>query len=290
MMDEINNLVTAAVSGERRAQARLFSLAEEGEWIPPVSHPRNGSWSVLGVTGPPGVGKSTLLDALVDLWAASSEARIVVLAVDPSSALTGGALLGDRVRMHRATEHDNVVVRSVSTRGGRSGVVASVRSMVHAAFALGADHVLVETVGSGQSDLAALSVTDALILVESPGRGDSIQAEKAGVLEVADIVVVNKADLGGAEMVRDDIVHSLEISGGGVPVLLTEALTGVGIASLLEAALSIQPSGDRLRLRAREALCSLVEHRLLCSPQLDDWLDMIVQGERTVEDVAQNWS
>ena len=289
-MDEINNLVTAAVSGERRAQARLFSLAEEGEWIPPVSPPRNGSWSVLGVTGPPGVGKSTLLDALVDLWAASSEARIVVLAVDPSSALTGGALLGDRVRMHRATEHDNVVVRSVSTRGGRSGVVASVRSMVHAAFALGADHVLVETVGSGQSDLAALSVTDALILVESPGRGDSSQAEKAGVVEVADIVVVNKADLGGAEMVRDDIVHSLEISGGGVPVLLTEALTGVGIASLLEAALSIQPSGDRLRLRAREALCSLVEHRLLCSPQLDDWLDMIVQGERTVEDVAQNWS
>ncbi len=289
-MDEISNLVTAAVSGERRAQARLFSLAEEGEWIPPVSTPRNGSWSVLGVTGPPGVGKSTLLDALVDLWAPSSEARIVVLAVDPSSALTGGALLGDRVRMHRATEHDNVVVRSVSTRGGRSGVVASVRSMVHAAFALGADHVLVETVGSGQSDLAALSVADALILVESPGRGDSIQAEKAGVLEVADIVVVNKADLGGAEMVRDDIVHSLEISGGGVPVMLTEALTGVGIAPLLEAALSIQPSGDRLRLRAREALCSLVEHRLLCSPQLDEWLDMIVQGERTVEDVAQNWS
>ena len=222
-----------------------------------MSTPRNGSWSVLGVTGPPGVGKSTLLDALVDLWAPSSEARIVVLAVDPSSALTGGALLGDRVRMHRATEHDNVVVRSVSTRGGRSGVVASVRSMVHEAFALG---------------------------------GDSIQAEKAGVLEVADIVVVNKADLGGAEMVRDDIVHSLEISGGGVPVMLTEALTGVGIAPLLEAALSIQPSGDRLRLRAREALCSLVEHRLLCSPQLDEWLDMIVQGERTVEDVAQNWS
>lgn len=289
-MDEIDDLVTAAASGERRAQARLFSLAEEGEWIPPVSSPRNGSWSVLGVTGPPGVGKSTLLDALVDLWATSSENRIVVLAVDPSSALTGGALLGDRIRMHRATEHDNVVVRSVSTRGGRSGVVASVRSMVHAAFALGADHVVVETVGSGQSDLAALSVADALILVESPGRGDSIQAEKAGVLEIADIVVVNKADLGGAEIVRDDIVHSLEISGGGVPVLLTEALNGIGIAPLLEAALSIQPSGDRLRLRAREALCSLVEHRLLCSPQLEDWLDMIVQGERTVEDVAQNWS
>ena len=289
-MDEIDDLVTAAASGERRAQARLFSLAEEGDWIPPVSSPRDGSWSVLGVTGPPGVGKSTLLDALLDLWAASSENRIVVLAVDPSSALTGGALLGDRVRMHRATEHENVVVRSVSTRGGRSGVVASVRSMVHAAFALGADHVVVETVGSGQSDLAALSVADALILVESPGRGDSIQAEKAGVLEVADIVVVNKADLGGAEIVRDDIVHSLEISGGGVPVMLTEALNGVGIAPLLEAALSIQPSGDRLRLRAKEALCSLVEHRLLCSPQLEDWLDMIVQGERTVEDVAQNWS
>jgi len=290
MMDEIDDLVTAAASGERRAQARLFSLAEEGDWIPPVSSPRDGSWSVLGVTGPPGVGKSTLLDALVDLWASSSENRIVVLAVDPSSALTGGALLGDRVRMHRATEHENVVVRSVSTRGGRSGVVASVRSMVHAAFALGADHVVVETVGSGQSDLAALSVADALILVESPGRGDSIQAEKAGVLEVADIVVVNKADLGGAEIVRDDIVHSLEISGGGVPVMLTEALNGVGIAPLLEAALSIQPSGDRLRLRAKEALCSLVEHRLLSSPQLEDWLDMIVQGERTVEDVAQNWS
>ena len=289
-MDEIDDLVTAAASGERRAQARLFSLAEEGDWIPPVSSPRDGSWSVLGVTGPPGVGKSTLLDALVDLWASSSENRIVVLAVDPSSALTGGALLGDRVRMHRATEHENVVVRSVSTRGGRSGVVASVRSMVHAAFALGADHVVVETVGSGQSDLAALSVADALILVESPGRGDSIQAEKAGVLEVADIVVVNKADLGGAEIVRDDIVHSLEISGGGVPVMLTEALNGVGIAPLLEAALSIQPSGDRLRLRAKEALCSLVEHRLLSSPQLEDWLDMIVQGERTVEDVAQNWS
>ncbi len=289
-MDDIDDLVTAAASGERRAQARLFSLAEEGDWIPPVSSPRDGSWSVLGVTGPPGVGKSTLLDALLDLWASSSENRIVVLAVDPSSALTGGALLGDRVRMHRATEHENVVVRSVSTRGGRSGVVASVRSMVHAAFALGADRVVVETVGSGQSDLAALSVADALILVESPGRGDSIQAEKAGVLEVADIVVVNKADLGGAEIVRDDIVHSLEISGGGVPVMLTEALNGVGIAPLLEAALSIQPSGDRLRLRAKEALCSLVEHRLLSSPQLEDWLDMIVQGERTVEDVAQNWS
>lgn len=289
-MADIADLLTAAVSGGRRAQARLFSLAEEGEWTPPASSPRNSSWSVLGVTGPPGVGKSTLLDALVDLWAPSSESHIVVLAVDPSSALTGGALLGDRIRMHRATEHENVVVRSVSTRGGRSGVVASVRSMVHAAFAVGADHVIVETVGSGQSDLAALSVADALILVDSPGRGDSIQAEKAGVLEVADIVVVNKADLSGAEMVRDDLVRSLEISGGGVPVLLTNALTGVGVAPLLEAALSIEPSGDRLRLRAREALCGLVEHRLLSSPQLNDWLDQIVQGERTVEDVAQNWS
>jgi len=289
MMADIGDLLAAAATGERRAQARLFSLAEVGEWIPPVIPPSAGSWSVLGVTGPPGVGKSTLLDALVDLWALSSDVHIVVLAVDPSSALTGGALLGDRIRMHRATEHDNVIVRSVSTRGGRSGVVASVRSMVHAAFALGADHVIVETVGSGQSDLAALSVADALVLVESPGRGDSIQAEKAGVLEVADIVVVNKADLGGAEMVRDDIVHSLEISGGGVPVMLTDALTGGGVDPLLDAILSIQPSGNRLRLRAREALCALVEHRLLSSPQLDGLLDTIIQGERTVEDVAQNW-
>lgn len=229
-------LVDQIRSGDRRALARAISLVESatshentsgglvgnGFDLPPARH-------VVGVTGPPGAGKSTLISALVGHYRSAGES-VAVLAVDPSSPLTGGALLGDRIRMQDHIGDPEVYVRSMATRGhlgGLAGAAAAALSLMdHAGF----DRLIVETVGVGQSEVEVMDIAEVVVLVIGPSWGDQVQADKAGIVEIADIFVVNKADRPGVEEVR----RALHEVAGDRPILTTVATTGEGLAELAD--------------------------------------------------------
>ncbi len=227
---------------ERRVLPRLATLIENqdprGLEALDVLYPLTGSAHVVGVTGPPGAGKSTLVAALLDRIRAS-ERRVAVLAVDPSSTITGGAVLGDRIRMMERHADDGVFVRSMASRGRQGGLAWATAGLVHLLDAAGYPLVLVETVGTGQDGTDIASLADTVVVVEAPGLGDGIQAIKSGLLEVGDIVVVNKADQPGADDARRllratfDLAHSTD--GRHTPILPTVAVTGSGVTELLAA-------------------------------------------------------
>ena len=200
----IDELIDAARNGSIRAAGRLLSLVESprrGEVLDALGAapaPR-----VVGVTGPPGAGKSTTVGALVGAYR-ERDKRVAVLAVDPSSPYSGGALLGDRIRMAAHINDSDVLIRSVATRGHLGGLAAAVPAAIRLLAALSYDLIVLETVGVGQSEIEIAAIADPTIVILNPGAGDAVQAAKAGLLEVADIVVVNKADREGAEQtVRD---------------------------------------------------------------------------------------
>ena len=198
----------------------------------PVPSPSEESWQTLAITGAPGVGKSCLLDGLLRSWAERG-IRVAVLAVDPSSPRTGGALLGDRVRMTVVDDvnlNGLIYLRSVATRKASGSVPVIVEDMTKVLLALGWEKVIIETVGAGQSEVRCAALADRIVVVEGPARGDGIQAEKAGLLELADAVLVNKSDLPGAEMHADEIRESFELGiGNSPPVHLTSALHSTGV-------------------------------------------------------------
>ena len=244
-------------AGDRRAIARFLSRIERGE----VSHaevrrelaPHIGRAHVVGLTGAPGAGKSTLLHALLGELLARGQ-RIAVVAVDPSSPISGGAVLGDRVRMGTHGDHPDVFIRSVASRGHLGGLAESTEAMVDVLDAAGFDTVLVETVGAGQSEVEIMRVADTRIVACPPGLGDSVQSIKAGILEIADILVVTKADLPGAESAARDLRDMLHLRAAKqdawkVPVLGTSATKGEGIAELvdsIEAHAAATSRGQRL--------------------------------------------
>lgn len=204
---DVDGLVTAARAGDPRAVARLVSLVEDGDsTLPAIAAalaPYTGTAQVVGLTGAPGVGKSTLTGALVGAYRAQGR-RVGVLAVDPSSPFTGGAILGDRVRMQDHATDPGVFIRSMSSRGHLGGLAAATPQAVRVLDAAGCEVVLVETVGVGQAEVEVASLADTTLVLLAPGMGDAIQAVKAGILEVADVFVVNKADREGADAtVRD---------------------------------------------------------------------------------------
>lgn len=222
-------LIASVLAGDRKALARAISMVEQGATMgdsePPPRH-------IVGITGPPGAGKSTLISAMIETLRATGM-TVAVLAVDPSSPLTGGALLGDRIRMQGHIDDSGVYVRSMATRGHLGGLAEAAAGALRLMDLAGFDRVFVETVGVGQSEVEVMGVADTVVLVVGPGWGDQIQADKAGVIEVADIVVINKADRPGVEEVKRALTEAT--GDRGVELVVTTATTGEGIETLLEA-------------------------------------------------------
>jgi len=229
---EVEGLVGGVLAGDRRAVARAISLVEDGrpelERLSAGIYGATGRAATVGITGAPGVGKSTLAGALVGALRAD-ERRVAILAVDPTSPYTGGALLGDRVRMQEHATDPDVFIRSMATRGHLGGMALAAPEGVRILDAAGYDVVMVETVGVGQAEVEVAAATDTTVVMLAPGLGDAVQMAKAGILEVADVFVVNKADRNGAAEVLRELRQMLHLGAKrdwDPPVLSVAATTG----------------------------------------------------------------
>jgi LAO/AO transport system kinase len=243
-------LAQAARAGSRRDLARLLTAVESRSKVAEEGvrelYSHGGAAHIVGITGPPGAGKSSLVAALVSK-ARAAQRTVAVLAIDPSSPITGGAILGDRVRMQQHAGDDGVFIRSMASRGHAGGLAGTTAEAAAVLDACGFELILIETVGTGQSEVEVAAVADTTVVVQAPEAGDEVQAIKAGLLEVADIVVVNKADRPGADKAAAHLHSMLTVSAredeaaGGRPrpkrpaVLLTSATEGDGVADLLDA-------------------------------------------------------
>ena len=237
-------LLERARRGDRRSLGRLLTLVEAGgadaESVATLAHPMAGQAFVVGMTGAPGAGKSTLTGRLTAALSSGGR-RVAVLAIDPTSPLSGGAILGDRVRMDGVVS-DQIFIRSMATRGHHGGLALAAPGMLRVFDAAGVDVVVVETVGVGQVEIEIVSAADTTVMVVTPGWGDAIQANKAGLLELADVFVVNKADRPGANDARRDLEYMLDL---GIdphdpqrwrpPIVSTTATDGAGIEELAAA-------------------------------------------------------
>ncbi len=237
------DLLQQFAAKDRRALARILSLVESGEAPETPSAKTETQTRVVGIAGSGGAGKSTLVGALVK-FLREQGLTVAVLASDPQSPRTGGALLGDRIRVTMDPNDDGIYFRSLSTRGAPGGVAAAVQNAIPWLKQFGFDVVLVETVGIGQDQTAVRDVVETLVLVVTPGTGDEIQWEKAGVIELADILAVNKADMPGADRVRHQLRGALSLSPGAenIPILATIATSGEGVPELWEAVVEHQDS------------------------------------------------
>ncbi len=287
--DEIAALVLA---GDVRASARLMrDLDDQRPGAVEVMKrlfPHTGRAFVLGVTGNPGAGKSTVVDALIDLYRKQGK-TVGVVAVDPTSPFSGGAILGDRIRMQRHATDPGVFIRSLATRGHLGGLSRSTGEVVAVLDAMGHDVVIVETVGVGQDEVDVVTQAETAVVVTVPGLGDEIQAIKAGILEIADVLVVNKADREGADRTQHDLISMLELRGHDAPpveIVRTVATSGKGIDELANAVERHRQRCEgtrekgipqRARRRAEAALREQVVDRLrrAVDAELDKRADLI---------------
>jgi LAO/AO transport system kinase len=238
---DVAALAGKVLAGDRRAVARAISLVEDGSPdLPQLSeaiYPKTGRAYTIGLTGSPGVGKSSLAEQLVRTGRARDR-TIAVLAIDPTSPFSGGALLGDRLRMQAHATDPGVFIRSMATRGHLGGMALAAPEALRVLDASGKDDIIVETVGVGQAEVEVASATDTTLVVVSPGWGDAVQVSKAGILEIADVFVVNKSDKGGAaEAVRD--LRNMQSMGPKLdwkpPIVTTSTVTGDGVDELWDA-------------------------------------------------------
>jgi LAO/AO transport system kinase len=236
------DLVKQLLKGNRRAAARLMTLAES---LSPEAHgaikqlyAHTGKAHIIGVTGPPGSGKSTLVDKLIEHFRAQ-KLTVGVVAVDPSSPFSGGALLGDRIRMNRFADDHDVFIRSMGSRGSLGGLAWATHDVVHILDAFGKDIILVETVGAGQAEVDIIRLAETVVLLTVPGLGDDIQTIKAGIMEIGNIFVINKADLDGADRRYVELQSALnldqETNGWKPPILKVIAITSEGVEELVQA-------------------------------------------------------
>lgn len=220
------DLIASVRSGDRRALAKAISLVEESGEDTGLGLPDG----IVGITGPPGAGKSTLISALIDLIR-SRDQTVAVLAVDPSSPITGGALLGDRIRMQGHVDDPGVYIRSMATRGTLGGLASATAEAAALIGAAGFDRLFVETVGVGQSEVEIMGLAAVVVLVVGPGWGDQVQADKAGIVEIANVFVVNKGDRPGVSEVTRALQESADAK--DARILVTTATTGEGVADLV---------------------------------------------------------
>jgi LAO/AO transport system kinase len=265
------------MEGDRSALARLLSMIERGgdaaRAIGRLSYPRGGTSYTVGLTGAPGAGKSTLTSAVIG-HLRRMDLEVAVLAIDPSSPFTGGAILGDRVRMQDHATDRGVFIRSMATRGHLGGLSLAAPEAIRLLDAVGRQWVLVETVGVGQVEVEIAGKADTTVVVVNPGWGDSVQANKAGLMEIADVFVINKADRKGVDETRRDLEQMLDLSdlpheAWRPPILATVGSTGEGVPDLWDAVLRhrdfITASGElerRRHFRLREELREIVARRL----------------------------
>ncbi|MEV4235555.1 AAA family ATPase [Nocardia sp. NPDC049737] len=274
-MGTIAELIAAARAGSVRATGRLLSAVEGPQRDEVLALLDAAPVRVIGVTGPPGAGKSTTIAALVAAYREQG-LRVAVLAVDPSSPYSGGALLGDRIRMAQHINDPDVLIRSVATRGHLGGLAAAVPAAIRLLGTLGHQLILLETVGVGQSEIDIAAIADPTLVILNPGAGDAIQAAKAGLLEVADILVVNKADREGADQTVRDLHQESD-----APILALVAAKGVGVTELVAAidAHHRADTLDRRTARARAQILSLAQTRLRTDPALAALADSVAAGQ-----------
>ena len=287
MDDSIDTWAAKVVARDRRAIARAISAVETGEARSTELLKRlfaaSGKAEVIGITGSPGVGKSTLVEKLAGAYR-DAEARVGIIAVDPTSPFSGGALLGDRIRMQSLSGDKDIYIRSMATRGQLGGLAPTTHDVVTVLDAAGCDVVLIETVGVGQDEVEVARLADATALLLVPGMGDDVQTFKAGVMEIADLYVLNKADLPGADRLEQELSAMLSMASGRdgwrAPIVKAIATTGSGIAEVKQALQQFrryqeQSEGKEKRRRRywRSRLLELLRRDLferVVSERLDD--------------------
>jgi LAO/AO transport system kinase len=296
----VAELAARVRAADPRSLARAISIVEregpEAAALVAALYPHTGRARMVGVTGAPGAGKSTLVDRLAVAWRSVGR-RVGIVAVDPSSAFTSGALLGDRVRMQQHTADAGVFIRSMATRGHLGGLAPATSDVAVVLDAAGYDVVVIETVGVGQDEIEIVRTADVSIVVIVPGAGDDVQALKAGIMEIADIYVVNKADREGADRTVTSIesllsLGSFDAAAWRPPILRTEAATGSGIASLVAAiddflaresgelgARRRRRSGARVKDLLARQLMAHVEREVLVTGEFEALLDRVSRHE-----------
>ena len=271
-----DDLLTRARAGDKHSIARLLTIVENDEpgaaGAMRTLYPETGRAQIVGITGPPGGGKSTLVNRLAAAFRERAS-HVAIVAVDPSSPFSGGAILGDRIRMRERFLDEGIFIRSMASRAHAGGLARATVRVVNVLDALGTDVVIVETVGVGQEEVDVVRVADTVCLVTVPGLGDDIQAIKAGVLEIADVLVVNKADRPGADETARDLAQMLSLAKDRpwkTPIVRTSAQTGDGLPQLLDAiakhrawSLSSGEREERRRAAARAEVEALLREALI---------------------------